>query len=138
MAKSFFSDEECRAAGFSQPMINTLRKIADFVDAFERLAAAEGEIAATNTAVDALQESQEDAALSLASLDTRVDAFETLAPFVREAGGTMSGALNVNALLECDTFRLNVAPTASAATASTHKVAVNVNGSTYYLLLTNV
>lgn len=84
MAKSFFSDEECRAAGFSQPMINTLRKVADFVDAFERLAAAEGEIAATNTAVDALQESQEDAALSLASLDSRVDAFELLAPFVRQ------------------------------------------------------
>jgi hypothetical protein len=39
--RSYFSDEECRKVGFSEPMINTLKQLADFVDAQARLAAAE-------------------------------------------------------------------------------------------------
>ena len=42
----------------------------------------------------------------------------------------MSGALNVNALLECDTFRVNVAPVAETITA-THTLTINVNGTNY-------
>lgn len=84
---SFFSDQECRDVGFSEPMIRTLKQVAAFVDTFNRLVAAEGTIAATTTAVDALQESQEDQNLSLASLDTRIDHFESLEPFVRQDQG---------------------------------------------------
>lgn len=41
-------------------------------------------------------------------------------------------------LVEVGSLRIDTAPSTSAATASTHKVAVNINGVTYYLLLTNV
>ena len=59
-----------------------------------------------------------------------MDALEVDAPYVSIAGDTMSGALNVNALLECDTFRINVAPTAETVVC-THTVAINVNGVAY-------
>ena len=77
--------------------------------------------------------------LSLESLDARLDDQENgNGPYVKKSGDTMSGALNVNALLECDSFKLNTAPSASVATASTHKVAVDLGGVTYYILLSNV
>ena len=87
MARSFFSDEECRAAGFSEPMIRTLKKIADFVDAIDRIATAEEAIVAQEAIVDALAEAQEDANVTLGTLDTRLDAFEVLAPFVEQDVG---------------------------------------------------
>lgn len=49
-----------------------------------------------------------------------------------------SAGLDVTGLTTTTTLRINTAPDASAATASTHKVAVNLNGTTYYLLATNV
>lgn len=49
---------------------------------------------------------------------------------------TMNAGLAVAGLTTTDTLRINTAPTVSVATASTHKVAVNLNGSTYYLLAT--
>lgn len=39
--------------------------------------------------------------------------------------------------LRCDSFRIDATPTASSAT-TTHKLAVSLNGTTYYLLLSNV
>lgn len=85
--KSFFSDQECRDVGFSEPMIRTLKQVASFVDAFTRLVEAEGSIEAQQTAVDAITEEQETQNLSLTSLDTRVDHFESLEPFVRQDQG---------------------------------------------------
>lgn len=49
-----------------------------------------------------------------------------------------STGLAVTGLTTTDTLRINTAPTSSIATTSTHKVAVNLNGTTYYLLATNV
>jgi hypothetical protein len=98
--KSFFSDQECRDVGFSEPMIRTLKQLAEFVDAINRIADAEAAQEATNTAVDALAEAQEDANVTLGTLDTRLDAIEVLQPFVRQdqttawadATGTLSRA----------------------------------------------
>jgi hypothetical protein len=44
--------------------------------------------------------------------------------------------LSVTGEVQATTLRINTAPSASAATPSTHKVAVNLNGTTYYLLAT--
>jgi hypothetical protein len=41
VAKSWFSDEECRQAGFFPPMIETLKKIVDFVDTVDRVGTVE-------------------------------------------------------------------------------------------------
>jgi hypothetical protein len=38
----------------------------------------------------------------------------------------------------CDSLRIDANPAVAAAVVSTHKLAVNLNGTTYYLLLTNV
>lgn len=85
--KAFFSDQECRDVGFSEPMIRTLKQLADFVDAINRISDAEEAAAAQQEAVDALQEAQEDANVTLGTLDTRVDAIEILQPFVRQDQG---------------------------------------------------
>jgi hypothetical protein len=126
------------ALGLPDRTIRVLEKAAELVVLIEQQAALEGDIEAINTAVDALEEGQEDANITLGTLDTRIDAFEVLAPFVREAGGTMSGALDVQALLTCDSFRIDAAPAVAAAVASTHKLAISCNGVTYHLLLSNV
>ena len=53
--------------------------------------------------------------------------------------GTTSPAnlLDVAGTVQMDALRIDATPSASAAT-TTHKLAVNLNGSTYYLLLSNV
>ena len=48
-----------------------------------------------------------------------------------------STGLAVTGDVSATTLRINTAPSTSTATASTHKVAVNLNGTTYYLLATN-
>lgn len=45
---------------------------------------------------------------------------------------------NVAGSFTCGSIRINTAPSTATAVASTHKVAVNINGTTYYLLMTNV
>jgi len=45
--------------------------------------------------------------------------------------------LDVTGESRCDSFRIDAAPSASAAT-TTHKLAINCNGTTYYILLSNV
>lgn len=78
---------ELAAKGFSEAAIRKLEQLSDFVDTVNRVIAVEGEVETINTAVDALQEEQEDQNLSLTSLDERIDAFEDLAPFVRQDQG---------------------------------------------------
>ena len=79
-ARSYFSDEECRSVGFSPPMIETLKKVAELADTITRLGTVE-------TAAVTLNNQIEDANLSLTSLDGRLDAIEALEPFVRQDQG---------------------------------------------------
>lgn len=130
---------ELREKGFSEQAIRKLEQLSDFVDTVNRLATVEETTEAQQVAVDALLEEQEDQNLSLATLDDRVDDIETgNGPYVKKTGDAMSGALNVNALLECDSLQINTAEVAAAAAPSTHKVAVNINGVSYFVLLSNV
>jgi precorrin-6B methylase 1 len=125
--------------GLPERTIRVLEKAALIVDTIERVTGTETSLDTVNDQLETIDEALEDANLSLESLDDRLDEQEAgNGPYVKKTGDVMSGALNVNALLECDTFKLNVAPSVSAATASTHKVAIDVNGSTYYILLSNV
>lgn len=82
--KLYFSDEECRRAGFSQPMITTLRKIAEFVDAQTQLAAAQATIETQGDAIDDANTDIATANAAINALDARIDAYDALAPFVRQ------------------------------------------------------
>lgn len=75
--KSWFSDEECRAVGFSPPMIETLKKVAALADTIDRLGGLE-------ETVDVVEEDLEDAALSIFTLDSRLDVLEDDAPYVSQ------------------------------------------------------
>lgn len=73
--------------GLPERTIRVLEKAARLVQLIEEQAALTSQVDAIDTAVDALQEEQEDQNLSLASLDARIDAFEVLAPFVEQDVG---------------------------------------------------
>ncbi len=49
-----------------------------------------------------------------------------------------NSALDVNGTVQCDALRIDAAPASAAAQAVTHKLSVNLNGTTYYILLSNV
>lgn len=137
MGKDFPIRIDLMRMGIPERTIRVLEKAALIVETIERVTGTETSLDTVNGQIDTINESIEDANLSLTSLDGRLDTLEADAPYLPLAGGTLTGTLNVNDLLECDTFRLNTAPSA-AVIASTHKVAVNINGSTYYILLSNV
>jgi hypothetical protein len=139
MARDFPIRIDLQKLGLTERTIRVLEKAALIVQTIEEQAALSSELEVINEAVDILAEDLEDANLSLESLDDRLDDQENgNGPYVKKTGDTMSGALNVNALLECDSLKVNTAPAVAAAVASTHKVAVDFNGTTYYVLLSNV
>lgn len=138
MARDFPIRIDLAKLGLPERTIRVLEKAAQLVQIIEDQAALTSDVEAIDAAVDANAEAIEDANISLGTLDTRLDALEANDPYLPLAGGTLSGPLNVNALLECDSLKVNTAPGASVATASTHKVAVDFNGATYYILLSNV
>jgi hypothetical protein len=72
----YFPRQEFRKV-FSEPAVKVLEQLVDLADTIARVGGVEA-------AVDAISEEQEDQNLSLTSLDTRIDAFEALAPFVRQ------------------------------------------------------
>lgn len=139
MARDFHIRPDLKAIGLPERTILVLEKAARLTQLIEDQAALTSEVEAIDGAVTALEEDLEDANLSLTTLDDRLDDIEDgNGPYVKKTGDTMSGTLNVNALLECDNFKLNATPAVSAATASTHKVAIDIGGVVYYILLSNV
>jgi hypothetical protein len=139
MARDYPIRGDLQKIGLPERTIRVLEKVALLIQALEDIDANAGAINDLDDATTALEELIEDAELTLETLDDRLDDLEDPSgPHVKKAGDTMSGALNVNALLECDTFRLNVAPVVAAAVASTHTVDVNINGAAYKILLSNV
>ena len=100
MARDFPIRRDLAAIGLPDRAIRVLEKAAQLVDVIEQQAALTTDVEAINTAVGALQEADEDANITLGTLDSRIDAFEVLAPFVRQdqttawvdATGTLSRA----------------------------------------------
>lgn len=65
-------------------MIFTLRKLAEFVEAQEAIAAAEAELVAQGDAIDDANTDITAANAAINALDARIDAYDALAPFVRQ------------------------------------------------------
>lgn len=89
--KLFMSPQELRAAGFSEPMVRTFRKLAEFVDTQTQIADAQAELETAQTELatqgDAIDDANTDIAAANAAinaLDVRIDAYDVLAPFVRQ------------------------------------------------------
>lgn len=72
--RSFFSDQECRDAGFSEPMIRTLKKVAEFVDT-------QAALAETQSDVVTLDGTLATAEAAIVVLDGRVDTIEAFTNF---------------------------------------------------------
>lgn len=100
MGRDFAIRGDLARIGVPERTIRVLEKAALIVDTIERVTGTETSIETVNDQIDTLQEEQEDQNLSLTSLDSRIDAFEVLAPFVRQdqttawvdATGTLSRA----------------------------------------------
>ncbi len=84
MARLYLDERELRAVGLSEPMIRTLRKLAEFVETQEELAAAQAAIIDNGDAIDAANTDITAANSAINALDTRIDAYDALAPFVRQ------------------------------------------------------
>lgn len=84
MGRLYFSDDECRRAGFSGPMIETLRTLAKFVDTQTALEEAQSDINVNATDIAALAANDVILAAADSALDARIDAYDALAPFVRQ------------------------------------------------------
>lgn len=80
----FMSPTELRQAGFSEPMVRTFQKLAEFVDAQTRIAEAEALAATQGDAIDAANTDIAAANSAINALDGRIDAYDALAPFVRQ------------------------------------------------------
>jgi hypothetical protein len=70
--------------GLPERTIQVLEKAALIVSTIERVTGTETSLDTVNGQIDTLNDAVEDANLSLTSLDTRLDAIETLQPFVRQ------------------------------------------------------
>lgn len=98
MARDFFIRPDLLALGVPDRTIRVLEKAANLVDIIETQAAQTDQLTAIDGAVDALEEAAEDAALSLTSLDARIDAFEVLGPLVeQDVGAAWSAATGTEA-----------------------------------------
>lgn len=109
----YFPRQEFKDLGLSERAVRVLEQLSDFVDTVNRVAATESAQAATDDAVAALQEADEDAAISLASLDSRIDHFEALEPLVRQDQGAAWTAPSASAARSA--LPAYAAPTISAA-----------------------
>jgi hypothetical protein len=88
MAERLYLDErDLQRVGISEPNIRTIRKLAEFVDTQTRLAEAEAEAAVLDATVTALDGTVAAAEAAIVALDLRIDAYDALAPFVRQDQG---------------------------------------------------
>ena len=84
MARLYLDERRLREIGFDEPMIRTLRKLTEFVEAQEAIEEAQGDIDANATDIAALAANDVVLAAAEAALDARIDAYDALAPFVRQ------------------------------------------------------
>lgn len=84
MARSYFSDQECRDIGFSPPMIETLKKAALIVDAIQNLTQTQTDVNTVNGQVAVLDADLTTTAALAVSNEGRLDAIEALEPFVQQ------------------------------------------------------
>ena len=83
-AKLYLDETNLRAAGVSEPNINTLRTLTQFVDTQNQLAEAQAELADQGDAIDDANTDIATANTAINALDARIDAYDALAPFVQQ------------------------------------------------------
>ena len=84
MARLYLNERQLRDVGLDEPMIRTLRKLTEFVEAQEAIAAAEATIATQGDAIDEANTDIAAANAAINTLDGRIDAYDALAPFVQQ------------------------------------------------------
>jgi hypothetical protein len=85
MAERLFLDERnLRDAGLNEATIRTFRKLTEFVDTQTQLAAAQQTIVTQGDAIDDANTDIATANAAINVLDGRIDAYDVLAPFVRQ------------------------------------------------------
>lgn len=82
--KLYLDEQNLRASGVSEENIRTLRSLTAFVDTQNQLAEAQVEIADQGDAIDAANTDIAAANAAINALDVRIDAYDALAPFVRQ------------------------------------------------------
>jgi hypothetical protein len=84
MGRLYLNERLLKQIGLDEATVTTLRKLTEFIEAQEAIAAAEAEIEANGTAIDAANTDITAANAAINALDVRIDAYDALAPFVRE------------------------------------------------------
>jgi hypothetical protein len=84
MGRLYLDERKLREIGLDEPMIRTLRKLTEFVEAQEALEAAQADIADQGDAIDDANTDILANNAAINALDTRIDAYDALAPFVRQ------------------------------------------------------
>ena len=84
MARLYLDERKLRTIGFDEAMIRTLRKLTEFVEAQEALEEAQADLADQGDAIDDANTDIAANNAAINALDVRIDAYDALAPFVRQ------------------------------------------------------
>jgi hypothetical protein len=110
--RDFFIRPDLQRLGVPERTIRVLEKVSLLIEALEQINANAGAITDVEDATDAIEELIEDAELTLAALDERLDDVEDgNGPYVKKTGDTMSGALNVNSTVTASGLTSAARPT---------------------------
>lgn len=82
--RDYFPRQEFQRIGLSEVAIRALERIAEFVETQTALQAAQAVIVTQGDAIDAANTDITAANAAINSLDGRIDAYDALAPFVRQ------------------------------------------------------
>lgn len=84
MGRLYLNERQLRDIGLDEAMIRTLRKLTEFVETQEAIAAAEAEITAQGTAIDEANTDITAANAAINALDARLDVYDANAPYVSQ------------------------------------------------------
>lgn len=86
MGRLYFGERRFREIGLDEANIATLRKLTEFVEAQEAIAAAEAALETQGDAIDAANTDITAANAAINALDARIDTLEAAGPYVEQDG----------------------------------------------------
>lgn len=84
MGRLYLNERLLKSIGLDEATVSTLRKLTEFVETQEAIAAAEALLASQGDAIDDANTDIATANTAINALDARIDAYDALAPFVRQ------------------------------------------------------